>query len=215
MELSKKVGYIKGLIAGLKMDDSTPIGQVLNAMSDLLEEMADEIEINSEIINNITDYIDDIEDQCDCLDDIYAEEYDEDPCGCGCDDEECECAEEGSEAAPEEEKPEDPALSEPVIDSAQQTETAPEPSAEKGTEERAAFTPEPAPQPPQPDPAPAPDPFGRGHMLDNVPYTPPQPEPIRYECSCPLCGRTFGITQAELDKGSANCPGCGELLEFE
>ena len=105
MELSKKVGYIKGLMAGLKIDDSTPEGQVLAAMSDLLEEMAEEVEINSEIIDNVTAYIDDLEycdddcdccgDECDCCDDeeeddlsdIKAVEYDEDTmpeheCGC-------------------------------------------------------------------------------------------------------------------------------------
>ena len=136
MELSKKVGYIKGLMAGLKIDDSTPEGQVLAAMSDLLEEMAEEVEINSEIIDNVTAYIDDLEycdddcdccgDECDCCDDeeeddlsdIKAVEYDEDPmpeheCGCSA----CaaeEPASQPAQSAPEAEVPAPATASQPA-----------------------------------------------------------------------------------------------------
>ena len=33
--------------------------------------------------------------------------------------------------------------------------------------------------------------------------------------TCPSCGDTICITEAMLDEGSINCPGCGELLEFD
>ncbi|MBS4785338.1 MAG: hypothetical protein KH009_04415 [Clostridiales bacterium] len=36
-----------------------------------------------------------------------------------------------------------------------------------------------------------------------------------YEVTCPSCGDTICITEAMLDEGSINCPGCGELLEFD
>ncbi len=83
MELSKKVGYIKGLMAGLNISDSTPEGMVLHAMSDLLEEMADEIETNAELIDDIGMYIDDLEELNGILDedfdDIPTEVFDSDP----------------------------------------------------------------------------------------------------------------------------------------
>lgn len=201
MELSKKVGYIKGLMAGLKIDESTAEGQVLAAMSDLLEEMAEEVEINAEIIDNITAYIDEIEDQCDCLDDIYAEECDCDPFEC--DDEECECdccAEETAECefdgeTADEEVPDNSGFAveeevQPVIESVPEPEAAPVP-------EQPAFSEN-----------------VQNNSFGSMPAA-PQPEPLQYECCCPICGRTFGISQSALDRGSANCPGCGELLEFE
>lgn len=176
MELSKKVGYIKGLMAGLKIDDSTPEGQVLAAMSDLLEEMAEEVEINSEIIDNVTAYIDDLEycdDDCECecdccddeeeddLSDIKAVEYDEDPMP----EHECECS-----ACAAEEPASQPAQSAPEAE------------------------------------VPAPAPASQPAEEEEVP---------QYECACPICGVSFGLTQSDLDRGSVNCPGCGEILEFE
>lgn len=53
MELSKKVGYVRGLMAGLKVDDSTNEGKVLLAMADLLEEMSDEIEMLDEAMSDV------------------------------------------------------------------------------------------------------------------------------------------------------------------
>lgn len=32
---------------------------------------------------------------------------------------------------------------------------------------------------------------------------------------CPACGERLGLTQEDLEKGSINCPGCDENLEFD
>ena len=40
MELSQRVAYLKGLMDGLKIDDSTDQGKILKIMSDILEDMA-------------------------------------------------------------------------------------------------------------------------------------------------------------------------------
>ena len=40
MELSKKVAYLKGLMEGLKIDDSTNEGKILTIMADILDEMS-------------------------------------------------------------------------------------------------------------------------------------------------------------------------------
>jgi chemotaxis protein histidine kinase CheA len=202
MELSKKVGYIKGLMAGLKIDDSTPEGQVLTAMSDLLEEMAEEIEINAEIIDNITAYIDEIEDQCDCLDDIYADEYDYDPFDEDgyCCDECCDCDDDEDEDESVDELKELDALSETLEEKAAEEQEIDADTSDNSAENEAEAEKEVPP-------------VINTHEEQRFALD-PEPE-LEYSCSCPICGVTFGITQTQLDRGSVNCPGCGEFLEFE
>jgi hypothetical protein len=190
MELSKKVGYIKGLMAGLKIDDSTPEGQVLAAMSDLLEEMAEEVEINSEIIDNVTAYIDDLE-------------YCDDDCECECDDDDCDCCGDECDCCDDEEEEEDDLSDIKAVE----YDEDPMPEHECGCSACAAE--EPASQPAQSAPeaeVPAPATASQPAEEEEVP---------QYECACPICGVSFGLTQSDLDRGSVNCPGCGEILEFE
>lgn len=41
------------------------------------------------------------------------------------------------------------------------------------------------------------------------------PEDDTYECVCPTCGDTIELTLPMIEEGSIECPGCGELLEFD
>ena len=36
-----------------------------------------------------------------------------------------------------------------------------------------------------------------------------------YEVVCPSCGDTICLNEGMLEEGSMECPGCGELLEFD
>lgn len=36
-----------------------------------------------------------------------------------------------------------------------------------------------------------------------------------YEVTCPKCGDEICVTEAMLDEGEIDCPGCGETLEFD
>ena len=36
-----------------------------------------------------------------------------------------------------------------------------------------------------------------------------------YYLPCPVCGEEISFGQETLEEGSVNCPGCGELLEFD
>ena len=38
---------------------------------------------------------------------------------------------------------------------------------------------------------------------------------IIYDATCPVCGEEISFGQETLEEGSVNCPGCGELLEFD
>lgn len=71
MELSKKVGYVRGLMAGLSIDDSTAEGKVLAAMADVLEEMADEIEMIEDAMDSVVDELADVENIKEMLSDMY------------------------------------------------------------------------------------------------------------------------------------------------
>lgn len=71
MELSKKAAYIKGLMEGLKIDDSTDQGKVLKAMADLLEKMAEAIEDVAVLADETVDVVDSISDDLSDLEDAF------------------------------------------------------------------------------------------------------------------------------------------------
>ena len=80
MELSQRVAYLKGLMDGLKIDDSTDQGKILKIMADILEDMAVYIEDVSDEVDEMVDVIDDIDaDLGDLEDEVYfGDNYDDD-----------------------------------------------------------------------------------------------------------------------------------------
>ncbi len=81
MELSKKVAYLKGLMEGLKIDDSTDEGKVLKAMADVLEEIADTVLDIAVEVDETVDVVDAISDDLSALEDVVYEtddDYDSD-----------------------------------------------------------------------------------------------------------------------------------------
>lgn len=212
MELSKKVGYIKGLMAGLKIDGSTPEGQVLCAMSDLLEEMADEIEVNSQVLDDISDYLDEVYDEdfsddderaAITLDDpaaVAADNFDAEYSGAGADDLGAEnVGDIGSEEYDEDPFDED-------TDDDSENDTADEDISDleeleklgEEIEEQEAREQETEAEDDQPT-----EPQNQQNFSQPV-----------YDCRCPICGVSFRVTQKELDYGKVYCPNCGNLLEF-
>ncbi|MCM1024001.1 MAG: hypothetical protein NC395_08100 [Prevotella sp.] len=95
MKLGEKVAFLKGLIEGLEIDDSTKEGKVFMAVADILEEIAVTAEDMQDQIDEVVEVVDaldedlgeverdfyDVEDDC-CCDDDYGEDE------CGCDDDE-------------------------------------------------------------------------------------------------------------------------------
>ncbi|WP_367925784.1 CD1247 N-terminal domain-containing protein [uncultured Ruthenibacterium sp.] len=87
MELKEKVAFIKGLMEGMEFDVTTKEGKVLNAIVELLDQMADSVEQIDEDVDQLYDEVDaiseDLEDVESCLysededseDDDYDEEY--------------------------------------------------------------------------------------------------------------------------------------------
>lgn len=95
MTVTEKVAYLKGLAEGLALDAAKPETKIINAMLDVLDELAltvadleDGMDLISEQLDAVDEDLDELEsfvyeelDDCDCCDD---------DCDCGCcgDDEE-------------------------------------------------------------------------------------------------------------------------------
>ncbi|MDE6149548.1 MAG: hypothetical protein K2F81_05570 [Ruminococcus sp.] len=88
MELSQKVAYLKGLMDGLKIDDSTNEGKVLKVMADILDEMALTVEDIADEVDEVVELVDILdEDLGDLEEEVYfAEECDDCYDDCCCDD---------------------------------------------------------------------------------------------------------------------------------
>ena len=79
MELSNKAAYIKGLMEGMKIDETTDQGKVLKAMAELMEEMAKAIEDVTVLADETVDVVDSLSDDLsDLEDDFYDEFYGDD-----------------------------------------------------------------------------------------------------------------------------------------
>lgn len=99
MKLGEKVAFLKGLIEGLEIDDSTKEGKVILAIAEILaeiavteEDMQDQIDEVVEVVDAIDEDLGEIErdfyevdDDCCCGDDDYGYD-DDDECDCGCED---------------------------------------------------------------------------------------------------------------------------------
>ncbi|MGN0452687.1 MAG: CD1247 N-terminal domain-containing protein [Ruminococcus sp.] len=83
MTLTEKISYIRGLADGLKLDENKDEVKVLNAIMELLEDMAVSVADLEDLYDEMSDYIDEVDEDLAALEEDF---YDE--CGCcDCDDE--------------------------------------------------------------------------------------------------------------------------------
>lgn len=94
MDTTESLGYLKGLLDGMDLDESKKETKIYRAMIDVLENLAEDV-------NDLTDGVEMMADQLDAVDEdlgdveeyLYGDE-DDDDCDCGCcDDDEDECQE--------------------------------------------------------------------------------------------------------------------------
>lgn len=85
METNESLGYLKGLIDGLDLDDNKKETKVFKAIIDVLENLSLDIEDMGEEMDLLGEQIDAIDDDLTDLEDDY---YDD--CGC-CDCDDCDC----------------------------------------------------------------------------------------------------------------------------
>ena len=75
MELKEKAAYLKGLVEGLGIDETTREGKVIKAMSELLCEMAQAVDGIDEDVTQAYDQINDLSEE---LEDLEADLYEDD-----------------------------------------------------------------------------------------------------------------------------------------
>ncbi len=85
MNITEKTAYLKGLLAGLRIDEEKPEGKLISAIIDALDEMASEVADLKQENDRIYDYLDeldhdlgDVESELYELDDYYDEDEDDD-----------------------------------------------------------------------------------------------------------------------------------------
>ena len=78
MNLSEKIGYLKGLIDGLKLDDSKDEVKVMKAMTDVLESLSSHVLDSQNEYEKISDDVESLKIDVECLEDIVYEDYDPD-----------------------------------------------------------------------------------------------------------------------------------------
>lgn len=79
MEISEKVAYLKGLIEGLGIDNSTKEGKVFSTIVDILDDMALTISDMEDGIDLLADQVEMIDEDLEELeDDLYGEDDDDD-----------------------------------------------------------------------------------------------------------------------------------------
>ena len=81
MNLTERIAYIRGLAEGLKLDESKDEVKVINAIIDLLEDMAYDVTDMEDIVDDVCNQVDEIdEDLSELEEQVYGEyeEYDDD-----------------------------------------------------------------------------------------------------------------------------------------
>ena len=209
MKLSEKVAYLKGLADGLKMDEKKAETQMFNGILDVLDSIAETMDLNANDLAEMVERVDEIDMDLGDVEAILFEGFDmeelteddlddwgEEP------DEEAFAVvyttEDLSEEEPLEEEEDAFAIADEVVAAAEAAEAAEEAAEEAPAEEPAVE-----------------------ESVEEVPAEEPaaeetaEEEPAVYEVECPECGEVLFIDDTVLAQGGIDCPKCHQHLEFE
>ena len=192
MELKEKAAYLKGLVEGLGIDESTKEGKVIKAMSELLCEMAQTVDSIDEDITQAYDQINDLSEE---LEDLEADLYEDDDA-----DEEEDAADDNDTEDENDEDDNADVASEPYYEVAcpacGETVYVSEDDLDAGE----AICPS-------------------CKVAFEVALADDEEEqddgPVQYEVTCPNCGATAVFEEGDLLDGEPTCPSCGKPLDFE
>ena len=192
MELKEKAAYLKGLIEGLGIDESTKEGKVIKAMSELLCEMAQTVDSIDEDITQAYDQINDLSEE---LENLEADLYEDDDAD---EEEDAESADDTEDENDEDDNTD--VASEPYYEVAcpacGETVYVSEDDLDAGE----AICPS-------------------CKVAFEVALADDEEEqddgPVQYEVTCPNCGATAVFEEGDLLDGEPTCPSCGKPLDFE
>ena len=197
--MKEKAAYLKGLIEGLGIDETTKEGKVIKVMSELLGELAEAVDAIDEDVTHAYDQINDLSEE---LEDLEADLYEDDDTDD--DDEEPEEDAEDAEDSGDDDDNADvagepyyevacPACGKTVYVSEDDLDAGEAicPSCKVAFEVALADE----------DDDEAPEETDDG--------------PAQYEVTCPACGATSIVEEDALLDGDPVCPNCGKPLDFE
>ena len=190
--MKEKAAYLKGLIDGLGIDETTKEGKVIKAMSELLGELAEAVDAIDEDVTHAYDQINDLSEE---LEDLEADLYEDDDTDD--DDEDAEDSGDDDDNADVAGEPyyevACPACGNTVYVSEDDLDAGEAicPSCNVAFEVALADEDD-----------------------DEAPEE-PDDGPARYEVTCPACGATSVVDEEALLDGEPVCPACGKPLDFE
>lgn len=77
MNLTEKAAYLKGLKDGLNLNTETPEGKLIEALIDLVDEMAASVTDIEDMSYAITEELDAIEDELDAIEEVLDEDFED------------------------------------------------------------------------------------------------------------------------------------------
>ena len=92
MTVTEKVAYLKGLVEGLDFDKDEKETKVINAVLDVLEDLALAVSDLDDEMELVTEQLDAVDEDLADLEEVFYEELDDCDCDCDCDDC-CDCDE--------------------------------------------------------------------------------------------------------------------------
>ena len=94
MTVTEKVAYLKGLVEGLDFDADKKETKVINAVLDVLEDLALAVSDLDDEMAVVTEQLDAVDEDLADLEEVFYEELDDCDCDCDCDcDDCCDCDE--------------------------------------------------------------------------------------------------------------------------
>jgi hypothetical protein len=206
MKLPEKVAYLKGLMDGMKIDTTSDNGRLFTCISEILEDVALQIEDLQDQVDEVVEAVDDIDgDLADMNEFLFDDDFEDDD-----DDEEIDIDISDDDTFPTiddydgageeifDEEDDDPLELdelEPFDDDDDDDENIDEDSDDEieGID------------------SPSADDFIDDEDDEDIEL---ETEEL-YEVICPTCKDKIHLTKAMLETGSIDCPGCGEHLEFD
>ena len=190
--MKEKAAYLKGLIDGLGIDETTKEGEVIKAMSELLGELAEAVDAIDEDVTHAYDQINDLSEE---LEDLEADLYeDEEP------EEDAEDAEDSGDDDDNADVAGEPYY-EVACPACGNTVYVSEDDLDAGEAIcpscNVAFE------------------VALADEDDDEAPEEPDDGPARYEVTCPACGATSVVDEEALLDGEPVCPACGKPLDFE
>ena len=95
MTLSERTAYLKGLMEGMKIDETSDNGKLFKLIVDILGDLSNDVADIEDYVAELTEQVDAVDEDLNALEEDFYEEWDdEDDCDCDCDCGCCDCDDE-------------------------------------------------------------------------------------------------------------------------